>query len=175
MNLYGFGGGDPVNFSDPFGLWKTGVHDWLIARALANVVGAGGIRTIQDGSRSVDSWYNQGSAGSFMHSMKNPFQSGAEAIAERDAFVDSRLADARSFEAAGHHDQALAAFGEAIHPLMDSTSPEHTNGDGSPRTWNLMGYSSYQHYKAEGRPTAAQRDATTKMIKEKYESVFGKP
>src|SRR5437016_5398135 len=44
MNLYGFASGDPVTYSDPFGLWPTPVHDQLIAMALGGVASPFAIR-----------------------------------------------------------------------------------------------------------------------------------
>ena len=108
-----------MNVSDPFGLWPTGVHDWLIARALAKVAGIGGIRAVQDGSRGVDAWRGQFGDRSFQHSMKNPFESATGAQERRNQFVASKLSEARSLEADGDHEGALGAFGAAIHPLMD--------------------------------------------------------
>jgi hypothetical protein len=32
----------------------------------------------------------------------------------------------------------MRLFGEAIHPLMDATSPMHTNGFNSPLSWNPL-------------------------------------
>ncbi len=39
MNLYGFAGGDPVNFSDPFGLCT--IKDWTDCKFLSFTAGAG--------------------------------------------------------------------------------------------------------------------------------------
>ena len=38
MNLYGFAGGDPVNFSDPFGLCT--IEDWADSKVFSFTVGA---------------------------------------------------------------------------------------------------------------------------------------
>lgn len=58
MNLYGFAGGDPVNFSDPFGLtpaWLT----WLARRAVASTAVGGAVlsagRALLGGNKPLSS------------------------------------------------------------------------------------------------------------------------
>jgi hypothetical protein len=109
-----------------------------------------------------------------VHSMRNASQSSAEATALRDAYVTSKLDEARSLLAGGDSEGALVAFGEGIHAIMDATSPAHTDAGGNPRVWRLRDAGS--HTRAESQqPTAAQAEESTRKIREAHASVFGKP
>ena len=63
-------------------------------------------------------------------------QDPQDAIRWRDRFIDDTLHEARMQALAGHRDEALDLLGEACHPIMDSSSPMHTDENGNPRTWN---------------------------------------
>jgi hypothetical protein len=76
----------------------------------------------------------------FIHSMKAPFQSAADALKERDNWISINLMDARSaFMSPG----ATAGipwttfFAHAVHTITDSTSPAHME-KGSPLTWPTL-------------------------------------
>jgi len=58
-----------------------------------------------------------------------------EAVQQRNTFIEHGLESAQSSWAGGYHDFALSEFGDAIHPIMDLTSPEHTASNGDPITW----------------------------------------
>ena len=50
-------------------------------------------------------------------------------------FVSDEMAGATSVYNAGGNTQAMFLFGLAMHPLMDMTSPAHTDQNGNPIPW----------------------------------------
>jgi hypothetical protein len=135
---------------------------------------------IKSGSAADDhGLMNQSPHNAFMHSMKAPGQENSVALAQRDAFVNTKLALARSLEGKHEHAAALVAFGEAVHPLMDATSPFHLSSDGNPRTWalgeSLLGTAlGVDHGILEMvvRPTDTQQATAQARIQAAYSSVF---
>lgn len=70
--------------------------------------------------------------------MRERNQTIGNAVRLRDQFINQAIEDARRFARTGNRNAALDRLGEACHPIMDSSSPMHTNPDGTPRTWNPM-------------------------------------
>lgn len=175
INLYRYALGDPVNFADPFGLWPPPVHREMMREAFG-YLGPHALERIQAGSQYVDRALNQGNENSYQHSMKAPNESNVHATTARNNFIAGKLSDARAMEAAGKHDEALFLFGEAIHPLMDMTSPFHTDEEGNPRVWDVLSWSAVAHgrFEEHTQPTAAQRRAAHDMITAAYKLVFTK-
>lgn len=166
------------NNADPFGLWPSLVHDELIASALGGKASPFAIRKIQAGSRHADRLRNQLPDRSYIHSMRSSDESSQAAMQERDAFVDGKLAEARGLLGSGDYVGALGAFGEAIHPLMDATSPFHTDASGDPMVWSPGTPGAIRaHTDGENatQPTQAQIDENKRRIQAAYNSVFGKP
>ncbi len=61
LNLYGFASGDPVNFSDPFGLCGKGVNKQNVREKCRTVTAAEG-QTIARAAKQMPEWeYSQGS------------------------------------------------------------------------------------------------------------------
>ena len=135
VNLYGYVENDPLSNVDFFGLWSPGAHDDLINHALAGKASDDCIARIQRSSRGFDK-RTQGVQYTHVHSMRRKEQSSADAIAERDGFIQDTLAKARTAAESGNCDAAMDALGEALHPIMDSTSPMHTDNNGNPNVWN---------------------------------------
>jgi hypothetical protein len=135
---------------------------------------ASDLASVRKGSRSADRLRNQLSDRTHVHSMRNSSQSADEAVALREAFIASKLDEARGHLAGGDRGAALLAFGEGIHAIMDATSPAHVDGGGKPQVWRLRDTRS--HIKAESQsPTAAQSAESTGRIRDAHASVFGKP
>src|SRR5690606_41346498 len=74
-----------------------------------------------------------------MHSMAQTGQSPADARAARDSFVGNTMVAARAAADSGDREGALKKFGEAMHPVMDSSSPMHTDANGNPKVWSGIG------------------------------------
>jgi RHS repeat-associated protein len=177
LNVYGFGKGDPVSYSDPYGLWPTPVHHEMIATALYTYLNDRELGIVEAASDHVDGPLGQLNSQSYKHSMRAPGQSPQEAIKLRDAFVGRELMQARILEQAGHHDDALEAFGEAAHALMDSTSPYHVDANGNPKEWDVTSPTNVaQHVRGEGNttPTAAQKAEAIRLVQQSYRAIFDK-
>ena len=111
---------------------------------------------------------------SYMHSMRAPGQDAASAARARDVFLMHMLARAREAWAAGDCAGALRDFGSAIHPLMDETSPFHTDANG-PLDWSggLGQLLSHAAGEMTTFPTSAQYQASDAMLIAAYKYVFG--
>jgi len=144
----GFGGGDinaytyvdnsPANQSDPAGLWSTGAHNQMIWNALHPCgVSDEDIRQIEQGSEYVDSLQFQGAEDAYMHAMRNGTnnQSVFDAMQQTSNFISAEMTSATSEMSAGDVSEAMFTFGMAMHPLMDVTSPAHTDANGNPIPW----------------------------------------
>jgi RHS repeat-associated protein len=101
------------------------------------------IWAVQKASRDLDN-RTQAPNQSYIHSMSDGTQdnfngtvgqSAADAIALRNDFITQRMVAARAAWGAGRQDEALADFGEAMHPVTDALSPEHTDAQGNPIPW----------------------------------------
>jgi len=137
INFYGFVRNSPLNGTDPSGLWSPRAHDQMVWNALSPCgVSDADIYEIQRGSRSVDQDY-QGAEYAYMHSMSNGniSQSASKAVAQRNSFVQVEVREAIADFAAGDRNQAMFVFGIAMHPVMDMTSPAHTDRNGNPIPW----------------------------------------
>jgi hypothetical protein len=98
------------------------------------------IWNIQQGSQFVDDNF-QGPQWSYMHSMSdgNAEQSSSEAKTARDGFISDEIQGASSVLSAGGRSQAMFLFGMGMHPVMDSSSPAHTDAQGNPIPWCGVG------------------------------------
>ena len=131
LATYAYSHHNPATLTDPTGLWSAAAHDYIIDVSLLGVASKNDISTIKAASRAFDAT-TQGVEQAHMHSMTPPGFTPAKAIAKRDRFIEAKLIEARDFEQAGDRTAALRAFGEAIHPIMDSSSPLHVDPQGNP-------------------------------------------
>ena len=138
INFYSYVENSPSNRIDPSGLWSTEAHSQMIRRALGPCgVSDADISEIQQGSQSADSLMYQAPQYAFMHAMSNgvTHQSPLAAAAQTSSFIAAEMQVATNQMGAGARSQAMFTFGVAMHPLMDVTSPAHTDPDGNPIPW----------------------------------------
>ena len=73
---------------------------------------------------------------------------------------------------------ALRDLGVALHPVMDMTSPAHTDQNGNPRVWNgnPIGHSPYEWIPGETKAniTPATYAKEDKLIRAAYSLVMGR-
>jgi hypothetical protein len=97
------------------------------------------IYQIQQGSREADAWAFQGADSAPMHAMSNgdSGQLPPDARNAAAAFTATEMQDARTlYDTPGGESAAMYVFGLAMHPVMDETSPAHTNyQNGNPIPW----------------------------------------
>jgi RHS repeat-associated protein len=137
LNTYAYVYNNPTRWVDVLGLWSPGAHDQILYSAFGDRLSSNDVRRLQESSRDFDR-RTQSSDQSYMHSLARKGQSTQDAIRMRDQFVDDTLDAARSLAKAGNGNAALDKLGEACHPIMDSSSPMHTDPFGNPRTWNPL-------------------------------------
>jgi hypothetical protein len=110
-------------------------HDEIIRDSFAGVLTPADIGVLQKASRDFDSAH-QSAADSYMHAMRERGQSSGDAIQLTNRFIAEKIAAARAYAQAGNRRCALIALGEAMHLVMDSSSPMHRTPDGQPKVWN---------------------------------------
>ncbi len=172
VNLYGFANGDPITFSDPFGLWPPEVHDAMIASALGS--SNADVASLQRASRRFDRW-TQFNGMAPWHAMRGPDQSPEAAKAMTAKFVEVALGNAIILESAGNHQGAMNSLAAAMHAEMDATSPAHRDADDEPLPWNVWdGPSAWRKHEAaeSGHPTGQNRRAMDSRLRAMYEDVM---
>lgn len=188
LGLYTYSYQNPINYFDPDGNWSAKAHDKLINHAFKDKLTKNEIKIIQKSSRDFDK-RTQASNQSHMHSMAQKSESSKDAISARDKFIDKTIGEARAELHAGAkgREGALVKLGEALHPIMDSSSPSHTDADGNPKVWDFDPFSlSTYDVLGEHSPTDFMGDETSKhitpeiyksqkiLLNDAYDRVFGK-
>jgi hypothetical protein len=90
---------------------------------------------IQAESRLLDATTGIGTSTSYIHSMRAPGQSAADAKNASKRYICEKLKQAHD---ESDRDQALRDFADAAHTITDSFSPEHTDSHGNPRLWSPL-------------------------------------
>jgi RHS repeat-associated protein len=127
VNLYAYVSENPIATSDPFGLWSTQAHNAIISAAFPGL-SANLLHAIQDGSASVDELIYQLIGDPAEHAMSRPGEDPSAARGRACSFIADHLARYRQMATSSEPSvQYMAYFelGEAMHTVMDSTSPAH--------------------------------------------------
>jgi RHS repeat-associated protein len=137
-NFYAYLDNSPVNGTDPLGLHSTDAHNQIIWNALHGCAGVSeeDIWQMQQGSHWVDQNF-QGPEFSYMHAMSDgdTGQTAADAQSATRQFIAQSMSDATRGLDDGFRNVAMWNFGVAMHPVMDYSSPAHTDRHGDPIPW----------------------------------------
>lgn len=178
MNWYAAFGNNPVSNTDPLGLWNTLGHNSILVEAFSPTGAAPFNLTPAEGAilraASVRVDQDQGTANSFMHAMRAPGQTVAQAAALYDGFLADRQTQAVALARAGDRAGALNVLGEGMHALMDSTSPAHEGfqewaGLGGPLGGAVNKAKAAAHASQESWPMGEPRTRAIDRIREYYE------
>ncbi len=125
LSTYVYVDGAPTGRRDRLGLWSTSVHHFMIGdyfRGLDPIL----MRSIKNGSGDVDSVFNQFGDTNFMHSMRRPNESVEDAKRRTCEFIKGRMKLYSMYlDIPSMQSMAYFYLGQALHPIMDSTSPVH--------------------------------------------------
>jgi len=154
-NIHAYVRNNPVNSTDPVGLWATGVHhdivvdQWLPSDPYSNYkwrcCRIPVRKLLKDGSDAVDGvdvWVTspsaQSSANAYQHAMRSPNQTVAQAQALYDQFLSDHINRAKTVAAKSRTRRsgagsdcafmhaAILELGQAYHAFSDSLSPSHS-------------------------------------------------
>jgi len=173
LNLYGFAGGDPVNFSDPFGLWDFPTHRRIIMQALVKTGELADIHELQDDAEAFDK-RTQSPDLSYMHAMARPGMNAQSEANLTENFITGNLKLARRLEQNHDHHAAMQSLAVAMHAMMDKTSPWHRTPDGSPITWHGSLGDHLAHRGEWGAtPSKEQQEQMNRQLLAAYQYVMG--
>lgn len=122
------------------------------------------IAVLKKASKFVEN--DQGTSGSFKHAMREAGQSIEDASEKMEGFISEKKSEFIS----KHGNEALFALGEALHPIMDSTSPAHEGF----QVWEGFGsrtkvWAAIKHALKEKRTSEEKFLETVEKVKQLYE------
>jgi RHS repeat-associated protein len=153
LHKYLYCGNNPINAIDPSGLWMAPIHNELFKREFSGTVPGMFMHALEQGSNYVDTNF-QAPKYSYMHAMRagaistdtaEQDQTPEEAQRLMYDFMLQEYVTYRSLLSKGRTGEAYFALGMAMHPIMDSTNPQHVGF----QKWNIGVFGQYKHWRAE--------------------------
>ncbi|PHS14045.1 MAG: hypothetical protein COA86_16255 [Kangiella sp.] len=141
--------------------WATKAHNMFLQKAYGESVSALEQAFIEGGSRTVDD--DQSAENSFKHAMTSEKCDNQCVSTEMGSFIEENMAIFQSNKNGNEYQRlkALFSLGMAAHPIMDQTSPVHTDSSGKPIEWQL--YKAFVH-----GPFPTSREGYRTAIQPKY-------
>lgn len=181
-NRYAYVYNNPLGIKDDNGKWPTAIHNQIIDNAFPNLSPAQR-QILKNVSASQDSILGGGQANglSFEHAMRSPDQTVGQAQAQYNGFVSSSETEAQNAQLQfwmadpdnkldNLSDASLEAFGEALHAVVDATSPAH---EGFPEwDWTNPGLA-WRHHNAEKTITPEQLARAVAAARGAYNATYG--
>jgi RHS repeat-associated protein len=149
FNKYSYANNNPLRFVDLNGAWSTWVHHKIIETAFGGRLNSFAIARIKAGSDRVDSIPQQIVGNSYEHAMRDEGQTAEEAEKLMWKFVEHKLKMSRFFLMRGDAAYGYELLGEAMHPIMDSTSPNHEGF----QKWHLYYFLEHGNFGASAEDT----------------------
>lgn len=115
---YQYSANNPLLLTDRSGEWWTGQHNSILNYAFSDMLTERSLDILKEASKHVD----KDQKNQFKHSMRNKGQDRIEAQKLTAEFIKSKVDE---FVKNPDIDQALFSLGEAMHPIMDASSPAH--------------------------------------------------
>ncbi|MFN0277216.1 MAG: RHS repeat-associated core domain-containing protein [Pyrinomonadaceae bacterium] len=185
-NKYVYSLNTPLSFKDPSGKWPTDIHDMLIREAFPGLSDYQ-IDRMQMGSFMVDFPKTVLPQFAYQHAMKSEDESDGQATDKMNNFINDNIAAAQSLNGTNKNPvpASLERFGMAMHPVMDSTSSEHTGDNGRPKVYSLPSSAWGQlrpvvwlvdnlvHKYRESKITSEVKAATIFSLRNRYRSTYG--
>ena len=160
LNRYTYGINNPYKYQDRDGKWPEDIHNRIIDRAFQNLP-ENSRMALERGSAYVDK--DQSTEGSYKHAMRAPSQSPEEAERFMNTFINQKIKEYKLLISQGRIEEAHFALGEAMHPLMDSTSSSHEKQ----QAWRWS--EGVKHYLAEREISPAKLDESVETLRRFYE------
>jgi RHS repeat-associated protein len=183
-NRYSYVHNSPLRLVDKNGKWPTDIHNQIIDLAFPNLT-PDQRQILKNVSAQQDNILTGGQANStaYQHALSSPGQTAAEAAQKFSDFVSGSEADAQTIQiqfwlsdpdsALDNQlsDSALAAFGLALHDMVDSTSPAHAGF----QLWNWKNFhdSLYAHERRESSITRPQLINAANVARNAFNATFG--
>ena len=181
LNKYVYAYNNPLRYNDPTGRWPSYVNDIharIIERAFPGL-SARQRQILKEASRRVDSPSRGGqeAGNSYMHAMRFLGQPAESAQQMTATFIKANEQQAQSLQASfekgggvGMSNQALDAFGTALHPITDNTTPSH---EGT-QVWDPHDEAGVaKHVANESTISEEQMDRAVQAARDAYKNTFG--
>jgi RHS repeat-associated protein len=181
INTYRYCGNEPTNTSDVAGLWSPEGHDRLLEHALGGRIPSTHLEILKREGRIFDNM-TQDPTESYMHAMAEEDETPAQARNRTIGFECEALRSARYYSDRMNTELALYFLSHAMHPMMDATSPAHTDANGNPIVWRgMFSWGALQHgpgltggIETVNHITSATLTTTDQTLYNAYSYVFGR-
>ena len=143
LNKYGYVSGDPINASDPYGLWSTAAHNRILQLLFGDCISGPDLADIMRGSLDVDGGEGLGGL-IWAQAVGDPAEHAMRGDFDRREAAERRMIDFINRElrlAETDPSNWMFHIGRALHPIMNSTSPLHQDFP----LWDPMSYGATQH------------------------------